>query len=287
MASSDEIKLEFIETAPGIYLHLGKQEEMAVENLGDIANIGFIIGNSSVAVIDPGGSPQIGRAMYSAIREMTNLPVSHVILTHIHPDHIFGGSAFIGVKQVVAHKNYARALAQRGEFYRNAYQPLFREKTEVTSLVPTLSVDDELRIDLGERVLIIHAHSTAHTDNDISVFDTETRTLWASDLIFAQRVPSLDGSLKGWLKVLNNFSKLNPELVIPGHGLPQSWPDIVQPQQDYLNQLLIQTRLYIAQNKRLSEAVESIAVEQSKNWLLFETHHPGNITKAYTELEWE
>lgn len=53
--------LEFAEVAAGVYLHLGKHEEMSVDNLGDIANIGFIIGNDSVAVIDPGGSPQLGQ----------------------------------------------------------------------------------------------------------------------------------------------------------------------------------------------------------------------------------
>ena len=78
---ADDLNLDFVETAPGIYLHIGKHEEMSVANFGDIANIGFVIGTNSVAVIDPGGSPQVGKAMRAAIRALTNLPVSHVILT--------------------------------------------------------------------------------------------------------------------------------------------------------------------------------------------------------------
>lgn len=280
-------QLEFDEVAPGIYLHLGKHEEMGIDNLGDIANIGFIVGTESVAVIDPGGSPQVGAAMRAAIRETTKLPISHVILTHIHPDHIFGGGAFADVEYIVAHRNFSRALAQRGHYYREGYNALFADESIPTSLQPTEEVTDELRIDLGGRKLTVRAHRTAHTDNDLSVFDSATRTLWASDLIFAQRIPSLDGSLTGWLKVMDELAALQAVQVIPGHGQAGSWTTVALPQQRYLNLLLRETRDKIARNIRLSDAVEQVAAEESKNWILFASHHRGNVTRAYTELEWE
>lgn len=280
-------RLTFVETAPGIYLHLGKHQDMSIDNFGDIANIGFIIGTKSVAVIDPGGSPALGQAMRRAIQDHTQLPISHVILTHMHPDHVFGGAAFSDVKQIVAHRNYASALAQRGSFYRDAYGELFSDRSTSVSLLPSVSVIDELQIDLGERPLIIRAHATAHTDNDLSVFDSTTATLWASDLIFNQRIPSLDGSLTGWLKVMDDLSLLQAKLVIPGHGPPGPWSSIAPAQYQYLEIVLAQTRQFIAQDKRLAEAVERIAVSESSNWKLFDVHHKSNITKAYTELEWE
>ena len=287
MVRADVRNLEFIETAPGIYLHIGKQEEMSVGNFGDIANIGFVIGTESVAVIDPGGSPSVGRAMRAAIHALTDLPISHVILTHIHPDHIFGGSAFADTEFVVAHRNFSRALAQRGDFYRDGYNALFSNKDIPTSLKPNVAITDELRIELGERSLLVRAHRTAHTDNDLSVFDSATRTLWASDLIFTQRIPSLDGSLVGWLKVMEELATLQAVLVIPGHGLPDSWSTTALPQKRYLTALLRETRQFISKNKRLSDAIKSVATGEEKNWRLFDVHHRGNVTKAYTELEWE
>lgn len=279
--------LEFAEVAAGVYLHLGKHEEMSVDNLGDIANIGFIIGNDSVAVIDPGGSPQLGAAMRKSIRDVTELPISHLILTHIHPDHIFGGSAFADVENIVAHRNFTRALAQRGNYYREAYSDLFANPNIPTSLQPTLEVKDELRIDLGGRRLIVTAHRTAHTDNDLSIYDHATQTLWASDLIFAQRIPSLDGSLTGWLKVMDELAARPAALVIPGHGQPGDWSTVVQPQLRHLNLLLRETREAIARSIRLSDVVDQVADGESKSWLLFTSHHRGNVTRAYTELEWE
>ena len=284
---ADELELEFVEAAPGIYLHVGKHRAISVENLDDIANIGFIIGTDSVAVIDPGGSPRAGRAMRAAIHAITDLPISHVILTHAHPDHIFGAGVFADVKQRVAHRNFTRAITQRGNFYLDRYKPLFAESDQPLALQPTVTVTDELRIELGGRTLLLRAHETAHTDHDLSVFDISTRTLWASDLIFAQRIPSLDGSLTGWLKVMDDLAGLQADLVIPGHGLPGPWPTVVPPQRRYLTRLLRETRLFIAQNKRLADAIESVAVAERGHWRLFSDHHPGNVTRAFTELEWE
>ena len=46
---------------------------------------------------------------------------------------------------------------------------------------------------------MIEAQPAAHTDNDLTVFDRNSGTLWTGDLVFLDHIPVLDGSLKGWL----------------------------------------------------------------------------------------
>ncbi len=278
------------EVAPGIYLHQGLHEQMSIFNHGDIVNSGFIIGSKAVAVVDPGGSVRNARLLYEAIRTHTTLPVRYVVLTHIHPDHMAGVSIFPESSEVIAHANYPRALAQRGSYYFERFPQLFGgggNRTEGLRAPDTL-VDGDLQIDLGQRLLFIRSYRTAHTDNDLSVFDANTKTLFASDLLFAQRTPSLDGSLAGWLRELQSMQGEHYKLVIPGHGQPGSWGTIVEPQLKYLNALRSMVSDQIERGFTLSEAIENGMREPNLDgWQLFEQVHPANIIKAYTELEWD
>ena len=86
--------LPVTEIAAGIFVHNGVHEEASAANEDAIANIGFIIGDEAVAVIDPGGSFAEKSALRAAIRAHKDRPIRYVILTHVHPDHILGAAAF-------------------------------------------------------------------------------------------------------------------------------------------------------------------------------------------------
>ena len=287
-ASAVEITLE--EVAPGHFVHRGTMEDRSAENLGDQANIGFVVGERCVAVIDPGGSLAVGKALKAAMRKVTDKPVCHVVITHFHPDHFFGAAAFRepGV-QFVAHTGYSRTMAVRSRPYLNALRRDLGAAADGSEVIaPTMLVDKVATLDLGGRTLELRAWSVAHTDNDLTVFDASTGTLWLGDLLFVDHTPVVDGSIRGFLEVLDELARLPARVYVPGHGRTDApWPDGLIPERDYLKLVLDETRAALKRKRTIEEAVDEVGTTEASRWVNFDAYHRRNVTTTYTELEWE
>jgi quinoprotein relay system zinc metallohydrolase 2 len=276
------------EVAPGIHFRRGVDEDATESNDDAIANIGFIVGRDAVAVMDPGGSLIDGQRLRATIRKATNLPIRFVVMSHVHPDHIFGAGAFAEDKpQFVGHALLPNALAQRGEYYRSRLDQVLGQGKAGPVITPTMLIKDHGEIDLGGRVLEVTAHGIAHTDCDLTLLDRQTGTLLLSDLLFVERVPSLDGSLKGWLSELAKLKSVAAKRAVPGHG-PTSvdWPSASRDLERYLGTLERETRQAIAKGVDIGQAAETVALSERNKWKLFDDYNGHNVTRAYKELEW-
>jgi quinoprotein relay system zinc metallohydrolase 2 len=278
------------EVAPGVFVYAGAHEETSAANRGAIANVGFIVGRRCVAVVDTGGSLAVGQGLREAVRVRTELPVCYVINTHVHPDHLLGNAAFAGDKpSFVGHARLPAALAARARTYLAALSRALGPEAGGTPLVPpdTL-VQDTLTLDLGGRRLALRAWPTAHTDQDLTVFDEQTGTLWLGDLLFVERIPAVDGSARGWLQVMASLRGLAVQRAVPGHGpATVAWPAALDAQERYLATLVEETRRALQRRLTLQQAVDSVGHAERGKWRLFDLYHPRNVTAVYTELEWE
>jgi len=287
----DITPLPVTEIADGIWMHKGLHEIATPQNAGDLANIGFVVGQDAIAVIDAGGSRDVAERLLVAIRQVSDLPVKYLILTHMHPDHVMGASLFMDMgAQIVAHENLPAALASRAETYQVNYGRLIgAQRMILSNVVPVDALTTGIgEIDLGGRILHFAQTPTAHTDNDLRLFDDLTSTLWAGDLVFAEHTPALDGSINGWLGVLDELQGFKAERVVPGHGpVSLPWPDGMGDVYGYLLTIAQETRAAIKQGESLSVAITHVGESQRDKWLLFDEFNARNATAAYTELEWE
>ena len=284
--------LSFKEIQPGIYVHQGEHLDVDHGYHGDICNIGFIIGDQSVAVIDTGGSLKIGRQLLKAIREKTSLPISYVINTHVHLDHIYGNAAFINENPIfVGHSGLPKAMLLRKEFYETTNQNFLNIPPEESIQIPPsllISVNKPQEIDLGNRKLRLEAFPSAHTNNDLIVVDINTKTAWLADLMFTERTPSMDGDIHGWINALEKIEKSNYEVIIPGHGTPPTNNNkAIRKIKSYLELLRNEIRQAIDDGMDLQDALDTIARSEKNKWELFDVQNARNINMVYPIMEWE
>lgn len=287
----DVPQLPVTEIALGVFVHEGAVALAGPENGGDIANLGFVIGKDAVAVIDAGNTRAIGEALYAAIRARTDLPVRWLVLTHMHPDHVFGAEVFREAGAgIVASDKLPQALSARAESYTEA---LVRQVGPAAALgsrlvLPDMTVAASRTLDLGGRRLELDTEPTAHTDNDLVARDDATGTWFLGDLVFDRHAPSLDGSATGWIALLDRLRAEPAARVVPGHGGPVlAWPEGGAATESYLAGLVAEVRAAIAAGDSLGTAARSAGADLTDGWQLFDEFNARNATTAYRELEWE
>ena len=277
------------EIADGIYLHQGVTVPFEHPQHDDVANLGFVVGDDCVAVIDTGGSLSIGRALRDAVRHTTDKPVCYVINTHVHPDHTLGNAAFQDDEPVfVGHARLPGAFEHNRQFFSENFAAELEHRDPADTVIPPdRLVADTLTLDLGGRELRIDALDVGHTDQDLAIFDSRTATLWLGSL-FNERVPAIDGDAIGWVESMETLRSIPAKLVVPGNGpAPALWPQSVDAQQRYLKAVIEGVRDVLARDGFLEEALASVAQTERGKWLLFDQHHGANVTRVYTDLEWE
>ena len=269
----------------------GKVESVAEGSDGDVANTGFIIGETGVAVIDAGTTRANAEALYLALRQQTDLPVTALIVTHMHPDHVLGASVLRQAgAQIIASEKMPLALAQRADGYLAGMDRLIgphqMHGTQVA--FPDVTLDGAMTLDLGNRVLRLQTYPTAHTDNDLTVLDVQSSTMWMGDLVFLEHTPALDGSISGWIDTLTAMSDLPVAQMVPGQGrMIAAFPEGAGPTLNYLEAIRTETRAAIDDGESLSQAIRHIGQSHAQDWQMFEEFNPRNATSAYVELEWE
>ena len=292
--------LDVKEIAEGVYVHIGKHENFYENNnLGDIANLGFIVGDESIAVIDTGGSHQVGEALKLAIKKISKKPIKYVINTHGHQDHIFGNTAFLSEGAIIyGHYSLKKFLQERGSQYVRQINEVGDEIKGTSIIFPhkiiaetsqdeTKKLSDEITIDLGNRKLLLVSHPTSHTYADATVYDLKTKTFFVGDLVQDERLPTMDGLTKEWIKLLDEIEKVDFKIMVPGHGKVQTDNAALKKTKTYL-QVLYNDVIDALKKDIPAEKVIEIAAKSEKNkWLLFDLVNPGNVVRTFMRYEWE
>jgi glyoxylase-like metal-dependent hydrolase (beta-lactamase superfamily II) len=183
-------------------------------------NVHLVLTTRSVVVIDTTESVRGARAVLAELRQAWALPVSHIIYTHFHGEHVGGATAFhTPATRVVAQRNLPEELARQD---RLRHAP--RRKAANGYVPPDVLFDDRHRFEEGG-VAFELSHAPGETADHLAVWLPGAKVLFCGDL-FYNSFPLLSGPrapdqpVLAWAESLERLRALGAEHLVPAHGRP-------------------------------------------------------------------
>jgi cyclase len=228
------------------------------------ANMGFVIGDDGVAVIDTStgvdADGNFGTAtatqLLRSIRTLTPLPVRFVIHTHHHVDHVAANAVFVDAgATVLAHRNVRGWIhSENLRMFGSDITPPHKAFIEALR-PPTVTYDQDVDLYLGSRE--IHVRSfPGHTGGDSVVTIPDAKVVFTGDLFWRNMVPNLmDASTKPWIDTLDTLATTEADATfVPGHGDVGTAQDVTA-----FREYLATLRTLVADAQALRKSGEALA----------------------------
>ena len=262
-------------------------------NQNFISNAGFVVTPAGVVVIDALGSPALATRLLAEIRKVTSQPVTHVIVTHYHADHIYGLQTFKAQgARIIAHvaaKAYlnSETARLRLDTSRQELAPWIDAQTRLVEADEWIDKDKELVVG-GVRFQLKHV-GPSHTLEDLAIYMPSEKVLFAGDLVFRSRIPYVgQADSRHWIVALDDLLAFDTTVIVPGHGpLSSEARKDMQLTRDYLVYLRKAMGEAARNLEPFEEAYKATDWTQFEHLPLFRVANRMNAYNTYLLLEQE
>lgn len=292
-----EIKLTPIKIGPSTYYFQGEAGMATANNKGFMSNAGFVVTDEGVVVFDALATPALGKSMREAIRNVTSKPVKIIIVSHYHADHFYGLQELkTAGTEIWAHKNEQATLnsdstRERLKQRRTDLAPWVNDETTLLPADKWLSFEKGkvMPFSLGGKNFKIVDAGGAHSPGDLMLYAEEDGVLFAGDLFFTGRIPFVgNADSRAWLATMDELLKLEPKLVVPGHGPYSKEPTKdMQLTRDYLMFLRKEMAQAVEDMLSFEEAYQNVDWSQFKDYPAFTQANRINAYGTFLLMERE
>jgi cyclase len=272
-----------VEVAPNVFAYLQGG------GLTGVSNGGLIVGDDSAIAVDALFVPSMTRRYTRAIRRTTKKPLTHLINTHHHIDHI-GGNAFFRGSRIVSHVNARQEMVRFGlpVDRLKAFIPAFAAEYDGMELVlPDTVYAGQMTLYQGDRAIELLYMGPAHTPGDTLVFLPKEKVLFAGDVAFHYVVPGpFDCHVSGWIRVCDRVADLDVDVIVPGHG-PIGGKKELREMRDYLALARREARRYFQAGEPPTEAARKMKLGGFYAQWAEPDRLPLIVQRVYMELQGE
>lgn len=262
-------------------------------NQNFISNAAFVITPAGVVLIDALGSPALALRLIAEIRKVTAQPVTHVIVTHYHADHIYGLQTFNAMgARIIAHRAAlvylnSETARLRLDASRQELGPWIDAQTRLIEADEWIDADKELVVG-GVRFQIVPA-GPSHTPEDLAIYLPSEKVLFAGDIVFRSRIPYVgQADSRHWIVALDSLLKFDTTVIVPGHGaLSQEARKDMQLTREYLVYLRAKMGEAAKNLEPFEDAYKATDWTQFEHLPLFRVANRMNAYNTYLLLEHE
>lgn len=280
-----EKKITFVEIGDGLWAFTAE---------GD-PNTGVIIGDESVMIVEAQATPRLARKVIEKVREVTDKPISHLVMTHYHAVRVLGASAY-GAPTVIMGEKARAMVVERGqedwdsEFGR--FPRLFQGHEEIPGLTwPTETFSDRLTVYLGKRRVDLMHLGRAHTAGDIVAYVPDQNVMFTGDIVeYHSACYCGDGHFADWPQTLEAIRAFDLDAIAPGRGDALIGKDMVKAALDNTADFVRSTFQPAARVARgggtLKQAWDAVRAEcdpKFGDYAIYEHCLPFNVARAYDE----
>lgn len=262
-------------------------------NQNFISNAAFVVTPAGVVVIDALGSPALATRLIAEIRKVTPQPITHLIVTHYHADHIYGLQTFKALgARIIAHRGAREYLNSetarlRLEASRQQLAPWVDAQTRLVEADEWIEGDKEFTV--GGVRFQLKPVGPSHTPEDMAIYMPADKVLFAGDMVFRSRIPFVgQADSRHWIVALDSLLAFDANVIVPGHGpLSSEARKDMQLTRDYLVYLRTSMGQAAKNLEPFEEAYKATDWTQFEHLPLFRVANRMNAYNTYLLLEHE
>jgi glyoxylase-like metal-dependent hydrolase (beta-lactamase superfamily II) len=259
---------ELRQLAPNVYAY---QQQGGTGRLNaGISNAGLFVGEDSLLAFDALGYPMQSKAFIAASKQAAGgKPISHLINSHHHGDHVAGNQFFLPT-QIASHpycrQEVLKAIPNTPPSWPKAEG--LADGTEVRKLAPpAVTFEDNLTYNIGGNVVEFRFVGPAHTWGDLVAYLPQHKILFAADLAFFHLVPYCHNAfVSKWMESIDKVMKMDVDIIVPGHGPVGGKKDLAE-SAEYFRFLKPEAKKRFSARMSAGAAAADIKMGKYDNWM--------------------
>jgi glyoxylase-like metal-dependent hydrolase (beta-lactamase superfamily II) len=282
-----------LEVADGVYAVVGATGGRTYDNYALNANLGFVVTEAGVVLIDSGAVYAFGPLIEQAVAKLTEQPIRWVVNLGSQ-DHRWLGNGYFAERgaEIIALARTVETQQAYAASHLQRLRQVLEDRVEGTEplTAPKPIAADRAALEIGGVAMELIWLGDAHYRGDAVLWLPDTGVLFAGDLVYLDRILGVwpHSAIRDWRDSFQAMEALSPRLIVPGHGEPADLAKAKADAGDYLDWLVTKVEAALADWQPIEEAVAALADAPDFAHLEhFDSWHRRNVNETYLQLEAE